>query len=83
MILIVAASFIGCMIAALTIFLKTSRVDESMASGNTIMISEEPPVTEFTLEAPIIKTTPPIRPNTLLVRAVKEVRSTNGNDKHE
>ena len=82
MILIIAASFMGCMIAALTIFLKTSRVDESRASGNTYMVSEEVPVTEMTLDAPILKSTPEPEPNTLLVRAVKHDKNTGMNANH-
>src|SRR4029079_2401102 len=71
MVLIVASSFIGCMIAALIIFFKTNRVDQSMAAGSTYMVTEEPPVTEMTLDALILKTSEAPGPNTLLVRAVK------------
>lgn len=82
MILILTASFMGCMIVALFIFLKTSRVDESMASGNTFMISEDAPVTEKTLDAPIVKSFPTLGPNTILVKAVKHEVNNNANENH-
>ena len=43
-----------------------------MASGSTYMVTEDAPVTEMTLEAPVLKSAPEAGPNVLLVRAVKE-----------
>ena len=42
-----------------------------MAAGSTYMVTEEPPVTEMTLDAPLLKTSEAPGPNTLLVRAIK------------
>ena len=81
MVLILAASLSGCVIIAIIIFFKTNRVDQSMAAGSTYMVTEEPPVTAFTLEAPILKTGEGPGPNTLLVRAVKNDLNNSSVDK--
>jgi len=82
MVLIVAASFSCCVMLAIIIFFKTSRVDQSMAAGSTYMVTEDAPVTEMTLDAPVLKTSPQPGPNTLLVRAVKSDVNTGVNDNH-
>ena len=82
MVLVGAASFIGCMIVALIIFFKTNRVDQSMAAGSTYMVTEEPPVTDFTLDAPILKKGEGPGENTLLVRAVKHEQKNGFQNKH-
>jgi hypothetical protein len=72
MVLILAASFTGCFVVALLIFFKTSRVDNSMAAGSTFMVTEDAPITDMTLDAPVLKNAPEVGPNVLLVRAVKK-----------
>ena len=51
-----------------------------MASGNTFMITEEAPVTEKTLDAPIVKSYPTLGPNTIFVKAVKHDVNNNAHD---
>ena len=53
-----------------------------MAAGGTYMVTEDAPVTEFTLDAPVLKSAPEPAPNTLLVRAVKEEVNTSRGDTH-
>ena len=72
MVLILGASFTGCFLIAILIFFKTSRVDNSMAAGSTFMVTEEAPVTDMTLEAPLLKPNQELVPNVLMVRAIKE-----------
>ena len=81
MVLIVASSFVGCMIAALIIFFKTNRVDQSMAAGSTYMVTEEAPVTDMTLDAPYLKTSEAPASNMLLVRAVKHEQHKGSDNK--
>jgi len=69
------------MIVALIIFFKTNRVDQSMAAGTTYMVTEEPPTTEMTLVAPILKSGEGPGPNAILVRAVKPAKNTTNNNR--
>jgi hypothetical protein len=80
--LLIIASFSGCLIVGIIIFFKTSRVDQSMAAGSTYMVTEDAPVIEMTLDAPVLKTSPPAGPNMLLVRAVKYDLNNEVNDNH-
>jgi hypothetical protein len=82
LVLIIAASFGGCMIMGIIIFFKTSRVDQSIAAGSTYMVTEDAPVTEMTLDAPVLKSAQQPDPNMLLVRAVKHDHNNGMNDNH-
>ena len=53
-----------------------------MAAGSTYMVTEDAPVTDFTLEAPLLKSAPQVGPNTLMVRAVKEEMKKGPGDTH-
>ena len=43
-----------------------------MAAGTTFMVTEAAPVTEMTLDAPLVRSTPDAGPNVLLVRELKK-----------
>jgi hypothetical protein len=71
MILIIGASSIACLAIVLTIFMNTGHVENSQAAANIYTVTDEPPVLEKTLDAPVLKQMPEIGPNTMLVRALK------------
>lgn len=71
MVVILTGSCIACMTIALTIFLNTGKVENSMAAVSTYVVPEEHPVVEMTLDAPVIRTVPVIGPNTLIVKNLK------------
>ena len=76
-ILIITASCFTCMIAGLTIFFNTSKVEKSMAAS-VYMVTEEAPTVEKTLDAPVIRQVPAIGPNTIMMRPLKAERNTAG-----
>lgn len=59
------------MTIALTIFMNTSRVDNTMAAANVYVVPDENPVVDMTLDAPVIRQIPVIGPNTMIVKTVK------------
>lgn len=71
MILIIAASGVACMAIVLTILIQTGNVHDSMAAVSIYTVTEEQPVVEKTLDAPVIKQMPVIGPNTIIVKALK------------
>lgn len=80
-ILIITASSLACMSIALTIFFNTVKVEKSMAAVSIYLVTDEIPVVEKTLDAPVIMQFPTIGPNTILVRAVKP--ETNVQNHHD
>ena len=76
MILIITATAMACVVIIITVILNTGNVDESTAAVSIYTVIDENPVTEKTLDEPVIKQLPTIGPNTVFVRPIKTVLKT-------